>query len=157
EVLCDIRSYPGSRKYPQFNSESLEASLADAGIEYVWLGRKLGGFRKGVEGADIHSAIKSAGFRSYVAHLLTDDGQAGIRELADIAARRTTVCMCAERLPFRCHRWFLSDFLLLAGFCVVHIIDANTAREHRLSPLIRLDGDSPIYDRTPQPKLDGLK
>ena len=157
ELLCDIRSWPRSRKWPQFDRDSLAQSLETAGIDYAWLGNRRGGWRKNVPGSERHRAIRSEGFRAYVAHLSSEEGQAGIDELAKLAARKTVACMCAEKLPFRCHRWFLSDFLVLRGFEVIHIIDRHTARPHRLSPLIRLENGKPIYDRTAQPELDGLE
>ena len=157
EVVCDIRSYPKSKKWPHFNSENLRAALEGAGIEYVWLGKKLGGWRRNVSGADAHTAIRSEGFRAYVAHLLSPEGESGLEELKELADKRATACMCAEKLPFRCHRWFLSDFLVLAGFEVVHIIGAKKTQTHTLPPLISLRDGKPAYDKPPQPELDGLE
>lgn len=151
EVLCDIRSFPSSKKWAQFNQDALRKTLASNSIDYVWLGDKLGGFRKKAEGAELHIAISSEGFRAYVAHLLSPSGQAGIEELIKIASKKLTACMCAEKLPFKCHRWFLSDFLILKGFKVVHVIDAKSTSEHKLSPLIEMQAEKPIYKKLQKP------
>lgn len=152
EVLCDVRSIPKSKKWQQFNGDALEKVLAANKIEYVWLGDKLGGFRRNVEGSKIHTAITSTGFRAYVAHLLSPTGQAGVEELVKIARQKVAAYMCAEKLPFRCHHWFLSDFLILKGFKVIHIIDAKSPlSEHKLSPLIEMKGDKPVYKKLQKP------
>jgi len=154
ELLCDIRSFPHSKKWPQFNKEALSDALTKNGIEYLWLGDKLGGYRKNVAGSEQHKAIRSESFKAYVAHLLSPIGQAGIAELSELALQKVTAYMCAEKLPFRCHRWFLSDFLVLKGFEVIHIVDEKSAsggQTHNLSPLIVIENDEPIYKKLQKP------
>ncbi len=142
--LVDIRAYPGSRRHPHFAREALAAALAAEGIRYVWEGRELGGFRH--DGGTQHTALHSPGFRAYCAHMESEPfRQAAARVLA-LASEVPTAVMCAERLYWHCHRHFLSDYLLLRGARVVHLISVTETREHRMNPLARVEGDRLIYD-----------
>lgn len=119
--VADVRSFPGSRRYPQFSREALSASLADAGISYFWLGPKLGGFRKG----------------GYANWMHTEDFAEGLAELEELAARAPTAIICAEAVPWRCHRRFIGFALEDRGWDVMHILDKShdwrfTRREERL-------------------------
>ncbi len=115
-TLVDVRSFPRSRKNPQFNRDELERSLPDAEICYVWLGHELGGFRKG----------------GYEAHATTCQFAAGIAALEQLAAAAPTAFMCAEKLFFRCHRRFIADELVRRGWTVIHIFDAARSQPHKL-------------------------
>jgi uncharacterized protein (DUF488 family) len=108
-MVCDVRSFPGSRRYPHFSSEALAASLEKEGMSYRWLGSKLGGYRKG----------------GYTGHMETPDFAAGLLELEDYASRTPTVIICAELLPWKCHRRFIAGALEERGWVIVHIIDAT--------------------------------
>ncbi|MBN2025170.1 MAG: DUF488 domain-containing protein [Actinobacteria bacterium] len=107
--VCDVRSFPGSRRYPQFSREAFAASLREAGIDYVWLGEQLGGYRKG----------------GYEAHMKTPDFEAGLEELQRLASLAPSVVVCAEALPWRCHRRFIAGALEERGWKVIHVIDAS--------------------------------
>ncbi|MEW6554849.1 MAG: DUF488 domain-containing protein [Actinomycetota bacterium] len=107
--VCDVRSFPGSRRYPHFSRENLAASLREAGLDYVWLGERLGGYRKG----------------GYEAHMETEAFVAGISELEHLAAEAPTAIVCAEALPWKCHRRFIARVLEERGWDVVHVIDAS--------------------------------
>jgi uncharacterized protein (DUF488 family) len=107
--VCDVRSFPGSRRYPQFSRELLAATLQEAGLDYVWLGKELGGYRK----------------EGYKMHMETDLFRAGLSELERLAAEVPTVVVCAEALPWRCHRRFIAVALGERGWDVVHVIDAS--------------------------------
>src|SRR5215213_2084445 len=123
EVLVDVRMFPGSRRYPQFNREALCASLTTLGIEYKHDPR-LGGRRK--PRADSHNtAWRNASFRAYADHMETDEFRKGVEDLLELAARRPTAVMCAEALWWRCHRSLISDYLKAAGHHVIHIIDQS--------------------------------
>lgn len=104
EVVVDVRRFPKS-KFEHFNRENLENSLKEAGIDYFYLGDKLGGFRKG-------------GYENYTK---TEDFKEGIAVLVEIARRRPTAIMCAEKLFFRCHRRFIAKKLEEMGFEVIHL------------------------------------
>ena len=107
--LCDVRSFPSSKRYPQFSRELFAASVLGAGIDYVWLGKQLGGHRKG----------------GYEAHMETADFREGLEELERLASEAPSVVVCAEALPGRCHRRFIAGALEERGWEVVHIIDAG--------------------------------
>lgn len=120
--VCDVRSFPTSKRYPHFSSQPLAVSLREAGIAYLWLGKELGGYRKG-------------GYRS---HTETPDFAKGLEELERQASEAPTAFICAELLPWKCHRRFIGSALQARGWKVVHIIDATRewaprAREKNLS------------------------
>lgn len=107
--LADVRSYPTSRRFPQFNRQSLEPSLESAGVHYVYLGGELGGYRKG----------------GYEAHMGTDEYQEGIERLSCLAMERPTVIVCAEILPWKCHRRYIAHDLESRGFEVIHVLQKD--------------------------------
>ena len=119
--LVDIRMYPGSRRHPQFNQDTLARALADHHIEYQHL-PALGGRRR--LRADIPSnAWRSEGFRAYAQYMTTDAFRAALTELIRIGAQSPTTIMCSEAVPWRCHRLLVSDALVARGETVCHIVD----------------------------------
>ena len=106
EVVIDVRRFPGSR-FPYFSREELSRSVQPQGIDYYHLGEKLGGYRRG----------------GYEAFSATEEFKQGLAELEEIACQRTAAIVCAERLPWRCHRRFIGAELSRRGWQVVHIID----------------------------------
>jgi len=107
--VCDVRSFPTSRRFPHFSSWPLATSLREVGIAYSWLGEKLGGYRKG----------------GYEAHMRTPEFMEGLEELERLASGAPTAFICAELLPWRCHRRFIAGALQARGWRVIHIIDAD--------------------------------
>ncbi len=154
-ITCaaDVRSYPHSARNPHFNREVLETALPEAGISYVWL-KELGGYRKkGLGAASPHVAVESEGFRNYADHMSTPEFRGGVARLLDLAKNAKLAFMCAETLPFRCHRLFLSDYLLVQGVTVLHIVDEAKTMAHELSKLARVHDGAIIYDRTAPEQL----
>lgn len=140
--LADIRSLPGSAKYPHFNSENLADTLAGVGIDYVWI-EKLGGRRRKIKGFDSpNSDLYSPAFRNYADYMLGEEFTRGVSELIEIASASRTACMCAEALFWRCHRRLLSDYLSAHGIDVRHIFTARNIRSHTMSrdAVVRRDG-----------------
>jgi uncharacterized protein (DUF488 family) len=136
ETLVDVRTFPMSRRHPQFNKPALSASLADIGIEYHHEPR-LGGRR--TPRKDSHNtAWQNAGFRGYADHMETEEFDSGIKELLELAARSRTAVMCAEAVWWRCHRSLISDYLKAAGHTVIHIIDAKKTEEHPYTSAARI-------------------
>ena len=128
EVLVDVRTFPGSRRYPQFNRDALAEHLASDNIHYRHEPR-LGGRRK--PRPDSHnSAWRNAQFRGYADHMETEQFKSGVRELLELAAEKRGAIMCAEAVWWRCHRSLISDYLKAAGHEVVHIIDEKKTEEH---------------------------
>ena len=144
ETLVDIRSIPMSRRLPHFNRESLERSLPEAGIRYIWL-KELGGRRKKIRDDSPNVALRNDSFRNYADHMLTEEFQAGIRQLLELAEQSRTAYMCAERVYFHCHRMLVSDWLVAHGHEVLHIDATNPAKPHRLMNEARLVDGQLIY------------
>jgi uncharacterized protein (DUF488 family) len=142
--LVDIRSVPMSHRLPHFNRESLEKTLPEAGIHYVWL-KELGGRRKKLRDDSPNIALRNDSFRNYADYMLTEDFQRGIAELIKLAEHSRTAYMCAERVYFRCHRMLVSDWLVAHGHEVFHIDGTGPVRRHQLMAEVRLIDGQVIY------------
>jgi len=145
ECLVDVRAIPASRRHPQFARESLDQSLGVAGIRYVWEGKALGGRRK-LSNDSPHVALKNPSFRAYAGHMTTEEFRQALDTLVETGRGRRTAIMCAERLPWECHRHLVADSLVALGVPVTHIVAPNQMRNHELSKLARNDGGRLIYD-----------
>ncbi len=135
-VLVDVRSFPGSRRYPHFNKEQLRQSLAVAGIRYQH-SPALGGRRRPVANSK-NLAWKNASFRAYADHLDSDEFQQGIKELLELALKERTAVMCAEALWWRCHRSLIADYLKSRGWEVLHIQSEKQAELHPYTSAARI-------------------
>ena len=140
--VADVRTFPASRRHPQYNADALAAALAERGVDYVHM-PALGGRRRPSPDS-ANSAWRNEGFRGYADHMLTPEFQAGLATLAEIAARQPTAVMCAEAVPWRCHRSLLADALVAGGHTVLHILDARTS-PHSLSPFAVVDAGTVRY------------
>jgi uncharacterized protein (DUF488 family) len=141
ERLADIRRYPGSRRYPHFSSESLAQVLPEHGIAYVHM-PELGGRRKPQPDSP-NGAWRNEQFRGYADYM----GTAAFRDAMErlLAFPETTAVMCAEAVPWRCHRNLVADDLLRRGIPVRHILGPHSVKEHEMNPHARIDGDRVIY------------
>jgi uncharacterized protein (DUF488 family) len=146
ETLVDIRAFPMSRRLPHFNRESLEHSLREQGIRYIWM-KALGGYRKatGKTKDSPHTALRNASFRNYADYMLTAEFEGAANELLQIANLSRTAYMCAERVYFRCHRMMISDWLVAHGHEVLHIEAEGPARPHHLLGEARVIEGQVIY------------
>ena len=144
QTLVDIRSLPMSRRLPHFNRESLEKTLAEAGVRYVWM-KELGGRRKKIRDDSPHVALRSPSFRNYADYMLTEEFRGAIASLIKLAEQSPTAYMCAERVYFRCHRMMVSDWLVGHGHQVLHIDGIGPAKPHNLMAEARLVDDQIIY------------
>jgi uncharacterized protein (DUF488 family) len=144
QTLVDIRARPMSRRLPHFNRESLERSLAERGIRYVWM-KALGGYRKATRKDSPHTALPNVSFRNYADYALTPEFEQAATELLQIASASRTAYMCAERVYVRCHRMIVSDWLLAHGHEVLHIDAEGPARPHKLFAEARLIDGQVIY------------
>jgi uncharacterized protein (DUF488 family) len=143
-TLVDIRSFPMSRRLPHFNRESLERTLPEAGIRYVWM-KELGGRRKKIRDDSPHVAIRSDSFRNYADYMLTEEFRHAIAELLKLADEARTAYMCAERVYFNCHRMMVSDFLVAHGHEILHIDGTGTVKPHQLMAEARMIDSQLIY------------
>ncbi len=128
QLLVDIRSFPGSKRYPQFNKENLATSMPANNIEYLHL-KALGG-RRPVHKDSKNAAWKHPAFRGYADYMETDEFKKGIEELELIASKQCTAYMCSEAVWWSCHRSMVSDYLKLRGWTVYHIMEIGKATEH---------------------------
>jgi uncharacterized protein (DUF488 family) len=144
ETLVDIRAFPISRRLPQFNRESLEKSLAEAGIRYLWM-KALGGYRKKVLAESPNVALRNDSFRNYADYMLTPEFEQAMAELVELAEHSRTAYMCAERVYFHCHRMLVSDWLVAHGHEVMHIDAEGPVKPHRLTSEARVIDGRLIY------------
>jgi uncharacterized protein (DUF488 family) len=144
EYVVDVRSYPGSTRYPQFNKARLKNSLAKYGIKYKHI-PDLGG-RRNLK-TTIHTSIHEKAFASYAQYMMTNDFKRGLRELKKIAKMYKTVIMCSEALWWRCHRRMISDRLEYDGWQVYHLGISKEPIRHHIWDISRLNNKREIiYD-----------
>jgi uncharacterized protein (DUF488 family) len=136
QTLADVRSFPGSRRYPQFNKDRLLASLADAGIEYVHM-PELGGRRR-AKPDSLNMAWRNETFRGYADYMETEDFREGIKRLLEISRAHRAAIMCAEAVWWRCHRSLISDYLKVKGVEVNHIAAAGKSEPHPFTTAARI-------------------
>lgn len=136
--LIDVRTIPKSRRVPQFNAESLAATLPKLGIEYLHL-KTLGGLRHAKKDS-LNTGWRNASFRGYADYMGSDEFRQGIERLLKLARTRRTAIMCAEAVPWRCHRSLIGDALLVRGVRVEDIMSATSHREHELTPFAMVHG-----------------
>jgi uncharacterized protein (DUF488 family) len=151
-TLADVRSFPSSRRWPQFNQAELTRSTAGAGIEYRWL-KRLGGRRHELRPDSPHTAWTHPAFRSYADYMDSEEFEKGIEELQASAIAARTVIMCSEGLWWRCHRRLVSDKMLTLGWSVMHILPAGKPAPHQLTEFARVADGRLIYDRASQDNL----
>jgi len=150
--LADVRAFPGSRRHPHFGRGELERSLPEAGIAYVWEGAALGGRRR-PRADSPHVALRNASFRAYADHMESDEFREGVERLLDSAASGPVAIMCAERLPWQCHRYMISDYLVAHGVEVLHLMDAGKTMQHSVRSEARVCDGHLVYDANTQPGL----
>jgi len=136
EVLVDVRTYPGSRRYPQFNRDELSDSLGRSKIEYRHEPR-LGG-RRSPRPDSHNTAWRNAQFRGYADHMETEEFKNGVRELLELAASKHVAIMCAEAVWWRCHRSLIADYLKAEGHEVIHILNDKKTEEHPFTSAARI-------------------
>jgi uncharacterized protein (DUF488 family) len=129
ELLADIRSFPGSKRYPHFNKSSLDISLAGNHIEYIHI-PELGGRRKPAEESK-HPEWKKTSFRAYADYMESDTFYKGITILKNISEVKRTAIMCSEVFWWKCHRKLVSDYMFSHGTKVIHIINESKSEIHK--------------------------
>ncbi|MDR7400969.1 MAG: DUF488 domain-containing protein [Armatimonadota bacterium] len=148
-LLVDIRVAPSSRRFPHFSGPALAQALRAAGVSYLHL-KDLGGWRRPRPDSP-HTGWRSPGFRGYADHMETAEFAAALEEVLSRARTEVVALMCAEAVPWRCHRQLVADALLARGVEVVHIRDRDRTEVHRLPPFARLEGTRVVYDGAPPP------
>jgi uncharacterized protein (DUF488 family) len=141
--LVDVRTIRRSRHNPQFNQDQLPGSLERVGIQYVHM-LALGGLRHAHRDS-VNAAWRNASFRGFADYMQTPEFDAALRELIRLARGRRTAIMCAEAVPWRCHRSLIADALVVRGLQVDEITDGNSTRPHTLTPWACVVGDRVTY------------
>ena len=141
--IADVRTVPRSRHNPQFNRDVLPASLGRAAIRYVHL-QGLGGLRH-VKSGSPNTGWRNASFRGFADYMQTAEFSASLEELIRLAEKELVVLMCAEAVPWRCHRSLIADALLVRGFRVEHIMNERHRQLHALTPFAQVRGGELTY------------
>ncbi|WP_027214615.1 DUF488 domain-containing protein [Burkholderia sp. WSM2232] len=145
ELLVDVRSIPRSRTNPQFNRDTLPDALAPAQIDYRHLA-ELGGRRgrRKEEAPSVNEYWTHPAFRNYADYAMTDEFQKGLAELLELGHHRCCAIMCSEAVWWRCHRRIITDYLLLRGETVRHIMDAHHVTTATVTPAARVQADGVV-------------
>ena len=142
--LVDVRTVPRSRHNPQFNKDVLGRSLRARRINYRHM-NELGGLRHARKDSKLNAGWHNASFRGYADYMQTAEFEAGLSKLLAVAAKRPTAIMCAEAVPWRCHRSMIADALTARGVAVRHIMSPTNARLHKLNPMAKVNGTRVTY------------
>jgi uncharacterized protein (DUF488 family) len=143
-TLADIRTMPRSRRNPQFNTEVLAEALPEAGLAYMHIA-KLGGLRKGLGEASPNKGWRNLSFRGYADYMQTSEFAEGLEELRALTATGPVALMCAEAVPWRCHRSLVADALLVRGVPSSDIQSLTRTEPHKLTPFAQVDGLTITY------------
>ena len=143
EVIADVRSFPGSRKNPQYGKDALAASLTAEAIGYHWLPALGGRRRASLDSPNI--AWRNTSFRAYADYMSTPEFAQGLLQLVDVATKARTAIMCSEAVWWRCHRSMIADALCVRGIEVVHILDAKHTAVHPMTSPARIVGGALTY------------
>jgi len=143
-LVADIRNFPGSKRYPHFNKEILEASLAKDKIRYMHF-KDLGGRRKPVENS-LNTRWRNAAFRGYADYMETGAFKESVSRLQEIAIKERVAYMCAEAVWWSCHRSLISDYLKIRGWKVMNIMGVGKADEHPFTSAARIVDGELRYD-----------
>ncbi|MDH5445395.1 MAG: DUF488 domain-containing protein [Gammaproteobacteria bacterium] len=144
EILVDIRARPVSSRFPHFNQQDLRDTLDKYDITYHWAGRLLGGYRASQDNSP-HKALEDEQLRGFADYMQTLDFDRAANQLIKLTQHAGGAIMCAEKDPAFCHRSLISDYLVLQGITVLHIIDAEV-KEHYLRTEARKESAELIYD-----------
>ena len=142
-LLADVRTAPGSRRMPHFTKAALAVDLPAAGVRYAHL-PELGGLRRPRTGSP-NAGWRNDSFRGYADHMADADFAAGLERLVEWGRERNVAVMCAEAVPWRCHRSLIADALLVRGVEVTHIIGPGRTQPATLTPFARVEGGRITY------------
>ncbi len=151
DCLADVRTVPRSRHNPQFNADALAASLGAAAIEYVPM-LALGGLRRPDKNS-INAGWRNTSFRGYADYMQTDAFRDALEALIGLSREKRVAIMCAEAVPWRCHRSLVADALLVHGIPVVEILSETNARMHKLTAFAHVEGERVTYPPVQAPLI----
>jgi uncharacterized protein (DUF488 family) len=145
--LADVRTVPRSRRVPQFNDDCLASALPPANVEYHSF-KRLGGWRKAIQGS-VNTGWRNTSFRGYADFMQTPAFEGAIEDLIALAQKKAMTMMCAEAVPWRCHRSLIADALTIRGWTVLDIMNEATANIHKLTPFANVEGMRITYPKEP--------
>jgi uncharacterized protein (DUF488 family) len=143
DLLVDVRRYPGSKRYPHFSSEAMARWLPEHGVAYIYM-PELGGRRKPLPDSP-NTAWRNEQFRAYADYMATEEFRIAIDKLVALGESQRAAVMCAEAVPWRCHRNLIADELLRRGIEVLHIIGSQPAKAHVMNENARIEDDHLVY------------
>lgn len=146
ELLADIRTIPRSRHNPQFNGDELSTSLNRRDIAYCHM-PGLGGLRRPKRDSP-NTGWETGGFRGFADYMQTEEFRKNLDVLIESAREKTTAVMCAEAVPWRCHRSLVADALSMRGIKVLHIMSRTSSKEHRITPWATVAGLTILYPKS---------
>lgn len=146
--VIDVRTVPRSRHNPQFNKDALGPSLRARRINYRHL-KALGGLRRVRKDSELNAGWRNASFRGYADYMQTAEFDAGLKALLEVAARRPTAILCAEAVPWRCHRSMIADAATARGVAVRHLMSPTNARLHKLNAMAKVRRGRVTYPAAP--------
>lgn len=141
--LVDVRTIPRSRHNPQFNRDRLAPALRRTGISYLHM-KALGGLRH-ARADSLNTAWRNASFRGFADYMQTREFAQALQRLMKLAKSKQTAIMCAEAVPWRCHRCMIADALLARGYEAEEIASLSSTRAHRMTPWARIQGTRVTY------------
>jgi uncharacterized protein (DUF488 family) len=148
-LLVDVRTIPRSRYNPQFNTDTLAQSLREAGLQYRHL-PELGGLRK-PKNDSLNNGWRNTSFRGYADYMQTEEFQSALENLMAYGTDTRTAIMCAEAVPWRCHRSLIADALVSRGWDIRHIMSPEKATPHVLTSFAHLEKDTLTYPNPTDP------
>jgi uncharacterized protein (DUF488 family) len=154
-ILVDVRTIPRSRRVPQFNADMLGRNLAKRDIKYIPL-PVLGGLRK-AKPDSINLGWRNASFRGFADYMQTREFAAGLEQLIHIASAKPAAIMCAEAVPWRCHRSLIADAMLARGWRVIDLMSEKSAKPHKLTDFAKVEGTNVTYPGLPGTSTELLK
>jgi uncharacterized protein (DUF488 family) len=154
-LVIDVRKMPGSRKHPQFDQDTLAQALNESGIGYTHLSN-LGGLRRRRPDSP-NAGWKNASFQGYADYMLTAEFTQGLQELFEQAQGKRAALMCAEAVPWRCHRSLIADALVVRGISVEHILSASRTQSHILRDWAHVDGTRITYPPSSENNCTSLR
>jgi uncharacterized protein (DUF488 family) len=155
EQLVDVRTIPRSRHNPQFNRDTLPAVLRNARIDYRHM-KGLGGLRHPQKDSS-NAGWRNSSFRGFADYMQTTEFEINLKKLIELAKKKQVVIMCAEAVPWRCHRSLVADALTIRDIHVEHITSRTHRQPHKLTPFARVEGKRIVYPSTETPDLPSLR
>jgi len=145
-LVVDVRTISKSRHNPQFNQDELDRELPTHDIGYIHL-KELGGLRHTTK-TSINTGWRNSSFRGFADYMQTEEFATGLETLIELGLKKRTAIMCAEAVPWRCHRSLISDALMAHGISVEDIMSEKTSKSHKMTPWAKVDGVTITYPET---------